>query len=123
MAQERTEERTRSRERRPVRPIGDCIRAKDHVLLKLDMPGVTREHLDIDVEDNELRIIGRRTAAEIDGTYLLRERAQGNYQTVYTLDDTIDVSKIDARLDNGVLTVTLNLKEAVKPRKIEVKAG
>jgi HSP20 family protein len=93
------------------------------VLLKLDMPGVKKESLDINVEDNEMRITGRREATDVEGTYLLRERARGDFQTVYTLDDTIDVSKIDARLDNGVLTVTLHVKEAVKPRKITVKAG
>ena len=117
------EERNESRELRPVRPIADCFRAEDYVLLKLDMPGVKKENLEINVEDNEMRITGRRQRRDVEGTYLLQERVAGDYQTVYTLDDTIDVSKIDAGLDNGVLTLTLHVKEAVKPRKITVKAG
>ena len=89
MAQEKTQERTEGRELRPVRPIADCVRAEDHVLLKLDMPGVKRENLEINVEDNELRIAGHRHARDVEGTYLLRERSRGDYQTIYTLDDTI----------------------------------
>jgi HSP20 family protein len=89
----------------------------------LDMPGVTREGLDIQVEDNELTVTGRRAAQRVEGTYLVKERLDGNFEAAYTVDDTVDPQKIEASLDNGVLTVTLHIKEAVKPRRIPVKSG
>jgi HSP20 family protein len=92
------------------------------IVLKLEMPGVSRENLQIDVDSGELAITGRRIEARSAGTYLVRERPQGSFRQVYTLDDTIDPAKIDAVLEGGVLTLTLQRKEAVKPRKITVRS-
>lgn len=93
------------------------------IILKLEMPGVTKDNLDINVDNNQLEISGKREDPEIDGKYLVRERRYGDYYQVYTIDDTIDRNKIDASLDNGMLNLTLHLKEAEKPKKIEVKSG
>jgi HSP20 family protein len=89
----------------------------------LDMPGVTRENVDIQVEDNELTVVGRRSDRKIEGAWLVKERVDGDYRANYVVDDTIDPQKIEATMQNGVLTVTLHVKEAVKPRRITVKAG
>ena len=89
----------------------------------LDMPGVTRDGLDVQIEDNELTITGRRKARPVQGTWLVKERLEGSFEAAYTVDDTIDPAKIEASLDDGVLTVTLHIKEAVKPRRIPVKSG
>ncbi len=93
------------------------------ILVKLEMPGVTKDNLDINVDNNQLEIFGKREEPEIEGTYVIRERRYGDYYQIYTIDDTIDRNKIEASLDNGLLTVTLHLKEAEKPKKIAVKAG
>ena len=85
------------------------------------MPGVSRDRLEVKVENNELTIIGRRDARE--GRLILRERPQGDYLMAYTLDETVDASKVDALLEKGLLTLTLELKEQVKPRAIPVRAG
>ena len=110
--------------RNSVRPVGNmCWEAYGSVMLRLDMPGVDKEHVDIRIEDDQLIVHGSRSAESEDRTYVLRERRRGDFHQVFTLDQTIDREKIDASMDKGVLTLTLHLQEAVKPRKIEVTAG
>ncbi len=93
------------------------------IIVKLEMPGVTKENLDINIDNNQLEIVGKREESELEGNYLVHERRFGDYYQLYTIDETVDRNKIDATLENGMLIVTLHLKEAEKPKKIEVKAG
>jgi HSP20 family protein len=94
------------------------------VRVVLEMPGVSKDGLEVKIENNELRVLGRRDHEKtVEGTHILRERARGDYLMTYTLDETVDTSKVDALLENGILTLTLELKEAVKPRTIQVRAG
>jgi len=90
------------------------------VTLKLEMPGVTKEGLDVSVEANTLTIEGRRGGNPPSGEWLLRERPVGNYRKMFTLDETIDREKIEALLADGMLTVKLHIQEAAKPRKIAI---
>jgi len=85
----------------------------------LEMPGVSTANLEVRIENNELRISGRRDAPE--GTFVLRERSQGNFLQTYTLDETVDPSKVEAVLEKGILTLTLDLKDHVKPRTVRVR--
>jgi HSP20 family protein len=106
-----------------LRPRSSVTEMPDgNIVLRLEMPGVSRENLEIDVDASELAITGRRPSARSDGDFLVRERPRGSFRQVYTLDDTIDPAKIDAVLEGGILTLTLHRKEAVKPRKITVRA-
>lgn len=105
-----------------IRPAGRVVGDSDRVLIRLEMPGVSRNNLEIKVESNELKIVGHREPADKAAEYLLRERRDGDYSQVYTLDDTIDRNRIDAQLAQGVLTVTLPIKESEKPRLIKVKS-
>jgi len=93
------------------------------IRLRLEMPGVSSDRLEIEVENRELRITGRREAQPPEGDYLLRERRDGSFFRAFTLDDTIDPEKIEAAMEAGVLTVTLHRKESEKPRKIAVTSG
>jgi HSP20 family protein len=105
-----------------IRPV--CFICEEEagvVTLKLEMPGVAKDQLDIDVDGNELKITGKREAGGGEGTYLMRERPSGTFRQAYTLDDTIDRSKIEASLEGGVLTLNLHRREAEKPRKITIK--
>ena len=88
--------------------------------VSVEMPGVDKKNLDIRVENNELRILGRREP-EKDEHYLLRERPQGDFLQTFTLDQTVDQGKVDAVLEKGILTVRLDLKEQVKPRTIKIR--
>lgn len=90
------------------------------VTLRLEMPGVAREGLDVSVETNTLTIEGRRGGNQPSGEWLLRERPVGGYRKVFTLDETIDREKIEALLADGLLTIKLHIQEAAKPRKIAI---
>jgi HSP20 family protein len=107
-----------------IRPI--CFICEEEagvITLKLEMPGVNKDQLDIDVDGNELHVTGKREGTGSGGAYLIRERQLGAYHQAYTLDDTIDRNRIDASLEGGVLTLTLHRKESEKPRKISIKSA
>jgi len=90
------------------------------VRISLEVPGVGKDDIEIKVEKNELIVKGRSDEGMPQGSYLIRERARGDYEKVFTLDETIDRERVDAELKNGVLSLTLLLKEAAKPRRIEI---
>ena len=89
--------------------------------LRVEMPGVSKENLEIRVENNELRVLGRREP-EKDEHHLLRERPQGDFLQTFTLDETVDQGKVDATLEKGILKIRLDLKELVKPRTIKIRS-
>lgn len=98
------------------------IRDENHkVILVLELPGVEKGDVSISVEEDELKVRGRRSAPGAQGKYILRERQLGDYFASYTLDDTIDRDRIEAESAQGVLTLTLHLKESSKPKQIAVK--
>lgn len=102
----------------------DIFEKDGEILLRLEMPGVNNNGLDINVEGDELTISGRRNRKEVpNGKYLVREIRDADYFQKYTIDNTIDRDKIDAVFKNGILTVTLHIKESEKPRQITVKEG
>jgi len=106
-----------------VRPRGRVFESgQGRIQCVLEMPGVGKEDLEIRIENNELRITGRRQDVPEGPKYLVKERRAGDFLAAYTLDETVDQDRIDASLEKGILTVTLELKEAVKPRSIKVRA-
>jgi len=84
------------------------------------MPGVSKEGLEISTEGNELTITGRRSLPAIEGTLIHHESRPENYRRSFEIDPSIDVNKINARIDQGLLTITLPKAEHVKPRRITV---
>ena len=107
--------------RRIIRPRSTITGNAEKVEIKLEMPGVEKSNLHIDIENNELRIAGERTRPA-DGRYLIRERNDGDYAASYALDETIDQEKVEAELTGGVVRLTLHVKEAVKPKKISIRS-
>ena len=103
-----------------VTPVASVVEDGDAYLLKVEMPGVEKEGLEISVENNELTITGRRDLAQIEGTLIHRESRTEDFRRVFELDPSIDTSRISARIDQGFLTLTLPKAEQVKPRKIAV---
>ncbi len=93
---------------------------KDGYVLHAEMPGVTKEGIEILLEDDELTILGHRKTEEVPGTPLYRESTARNYRRVFTLDPVVDTERIVARIDQGLLTLELPKAEKVKPRKIQV---
>jgi HSP20 family molecular chaperone IbpA len=93
------------------------------VVLTLEMPGVGRDDVDIDLERRVLSIRGRGRVTSPEGYRLVHaEYGEGDYERVFTLSEEIDEAAIQAEVENGVLTLTLPRAEATKPRRIEVKA-
>jgi HSP20 family protein len=103
-----------------VAPAASVVEDGDGYLLQVEMPGVNKESLDISTEGNELTIIGRRSLTTIDVAPLHHESRRENFRRTFEIDPSIDVNKINAKIEQGLLTVTLPKAEHVKPRKIPV---
>ena len=92
-----------------------------HVYVEAEMPGFGREDIEVTLEDAVLTISGERKVDEEKGEQHLRERRYTRVNRSFTLPSTLDESAVEASLSDGVLHVTLNKREEVKPRKITVK--
>jgi HSP20 family protein len=103
-----------------VAPVASVLENGDGYLLHIEMPGVNKEGLEISTEGNELTIIGRRSLPEVHGNVLHHESRRENFRRLFEIDPSIDVNKINAKIEQGLLTVTLPKAEHVKPRKIAV---
>jgi HSP20 family protein len=104
-----------------VQPACDICEEDGKVKLSIDMPGVGKDGIEVSVEKNELVIVGRSDRKEAGGTYLIRERRRGEYRKRFIIDDTVDRERIEATVTNGVLKLVLNIKDAAKPRRIEIR--
>jgi HSP20 family protein len=103
-----------------VAPPASVIEAGDGYTLEVEMPGVNKDGLDISVENNELTIVGRRLLPVVEGTLIHHESRPENFRRTFELDPSIDANKISARVEQGLVTLTLPKAEHVKPRKITV---
>lgn len=103
-----------------VSPEVNIFETKDGYLLEAEMPGVNKEGLEITLEGNELTIVGHRNVPAMNGETLFSESRNADYRRVFELDPAIDTAKVSARVDQGVLFLTLPKSEKVKPRKIAV---
>jgi HSP20 family molecular chaperone IbpA len=113
-------EQTRQRPR--VAPPVDIFENDDEVLLVADMPGVSREQVAIDLDNEQLTISARRSD-EAPGAPWSAEYRPGDYYRAFLVPQGIDADKISADLSDGVLRVHLPKSAVLKPRRIEVRAG
>jgi HSP20 family protein len=103
-----------------VAPSASVIEAGEGYTLEVEMPGVNKDGLDISVENNELTIIGRRSLPVVEGTLIHRESRPENFRRTFELDPSIDANRISAKVEQGLVMLTLPKAEHVKPRKIAV---
>ncbi|MGH7971293.1 MAG: Hsp20/alpha crystallin family protein [Limisphaerales bacterium] len=103
-----------------VSPEVNICETTDGYVLEAEMPGVNKQGLEITLEGNEITIVGHRQVAALNGEPLFHETRQADFRRVFELDPAIDMSKISARMDQGVLTLTLPKSEKIKPRRITV---
>ncbi|MFI7320269.1 Hsp20/alpha crystallin family protein [Streptomyces venezuelae] len=103
----------------------DAYREGEEYVVALDIPGVTADAIDIDVERNVLTVKAeRRPVAQADDAKLeLSERPLGVSSRQIVLADTLDTENIRADYDAGVLTLRIPITERAKPRKISIGAG
>jgi HSP20 family protein len=106
-------------------PAVDIYEEDGGLVLKAEVPDITREDIDITVENNTLTLRGeRKLANEIKQENFHRiERAYGKFVRQFALPPTVDSGKIAADFKDGVLTVKLPLREEMKPRTIKVNVA
>ncbi|MBL8816251.1 MAG: Hsp20/alpha crystallin family protein [Planctomyces sp.] len=102
-------------------PSIDIYETTDGLVLYADLPGVTVEGLELQVQDNRLTLYGRVSKKEPEGSQLLHEEYQvGDFLRSFILSDEVDHERIQAKLTNGLLRVELPRAPRSKPRRIEV---
>ncbi|HEX3033508.1 MAG TPA: Hsp20/alpha crystallin family protein [Thermodesulfobacteriota bacterium] len=103
-------------------PAVDIHETEDSYGVKVDLPGVKREDIHIDLKDSTLTLKGEKKFEEkvSRDNYLRVERAYGTFVRSFTLPHNIDVEKINAKYKDGVLELTLPKKEEAKPKQIKV---
>jgi len=115
-----TRESDRSQAEQFTTPTASVTEIGDGYRLEIEMPGVQKDGLEISVENNELTIIGKRSVPTMEGTLIHRESRPENFRRAFEIDPSIDANKISAKIDQGLVTLTLPKAEHVKPRKITV---
>lgn len=95
----------------------------DSFIIKALLPGVQAEDLNINIVNETVTISGELNAdREEDGNYLLTERPSGRFQRILTLPTQLNPDKVEASLEDGILTLDIPKAEEAKPRTIKVKA-
>ena len=115
-----TRESDRSQAEQFIIPPASVREIGEGYTLEIEMPGVKKDGLEISVENNELTIIGRRSLPVVEGTLIHRESRSENFRRMFEIDPSIDADKISAKIDQGLVMLTLPKAEHVKPRKITV---
>jgi HSP20 family protein len=109
--------------RGPVMPM-DAFRDGDQFLVRIDLPGIDPDSLDLTVEKNVLTISAARRWERTEAMeVVVAERPQGSFSRQLFLGEGLDADRIEASYDNGVLTVSLPVAEQAKPRKVEITRG
>lgn len=102
-------------------PRVNIVEAKDAYILQAEMPGVSKEGLEVLLEDNQLTLIGKKTPQDPQANLIYRETNPRGYRRQFVLDPAIDTTRIDAKMENGLLRLVLPKAERLKPRKITVE--
>ena len=105
-----------------VFPMINLTEDKDNYYVRAELPGVKGDELDIQVTGKNLAISGeRKIAAEVeDARYHRREREAGTFSRMIALPGEVDTDKVDAKLDNGILSIVVSKAEVAKPKQISV---
>jgi HSP20 family protein len=103
-------------------PAFEVKETKDSFVIKADVPGVEEKDLDVAVHNGTLTVSGSRSAEERkDGeSYAIYERQYGSFSRSFALPEMADGDRVEAKLANGVLTLTIAKKAEAKPRKIAI---
>src|SRR5688572_5849029 len=107
-------------------PAVDIFETDSHdLVLKAELPGMTREDIEVTVENSTLVLKGtKKFEAEVkEENYRRIERTYGTFHRSFSLPNTVDASKVSADFKNGVLTVKLPFREEAKPRTINVEVA
>jgi HSP20 family protein len=105
-------------------PAMDVYETEDKLVVIVELPGLSAEDVEVQVEDSTLTVSGKREfSSEVNEEHYHRiERRYGAFSRAVTLPPQVDARKVDARFEDGVLTVEVAKAEKAKPKKIQVKA-
>lgn len=105
-----------------IRPRVAVYEDQEAVYLELEMPGVTRDKIDVTVEKDELTVTGWRTPDDYSKFQVLRrERVPLSFRRAFVLSEAVDTNKISAGYNDGTLKLTLAKCEVAKPKKIAIE--
>jgi HSP20 family protein len=104
-------------------PVLDVYEDKNDLIVKVELPGMKKDQIELSLHENTLTISGERKCerTESEGDTSRSERSFGRFQRTVTLTKPVDPNKVNAQHKDGILTVTLSKTEESKPRQIEVK--
>jgi HSP20 family protein len=98
----------------------DAWREGDRFVIEFDLPGVRQESVDLDVERNVLTVSAERVSRNGDWEMLASERPRGRFSRQLVLGDNLDLDRIEASYEGGVLRLIVPVAEKAKPRKIQI---
>jgi HSP20 family protein len=107
---------------RPAVMLMDAWREGDSFYVELDLPGVSQDSIDIDVDRHVVTVRAERQARASDVELVAAERPRGVFSRQLVLGDNLDTAHIQASYDSGVLTLQIPVAEHAKPRKIEISS-
>ena len=108
---------------RPAAMPMDAYRQGDSFYIELDLPGVKADSIDLTVEQNVLTVRAERAPLAADGRELIvQERPAGTFTRQVFLGETLDADNMGADYTAGVLTLTIPVREAAKPRKVSISS-
>ena len=102
----------------------EILRRGDHLVVRLDLPGVPSDKVDVTVDGRTLTVEATREAEEQEGDVVfVRGRLYGTMRRQLSLPDALDLDRLEAHFDDGVLTLRVPVAEHAKPRRIELQRG
>jgi HSP20 family protein len=106
-------------------PAVDIKEDKNHFIILADLPGVNKNDVNISMENNILTLKGERSeTTQEEGNHSFRiERVRGRFYRRFTLPDTADGSKVEAKMQKGVLEIYISKKETAQPRAINIQSN
>lgn len=106
---------------RSFAPFVDIYETKDEFVLSANMPGVSKENVGLKTEEDSLVIFGKINYKDaVNRKYILNESEIGHYYRRFKISDSIDTSKIQAKMENGQLIISLPKHDRIKPRTIKI---
>jgi HSP20 family molecular chaperone IbpA len=107
---------------RAFMPATDIFETADALTVVLEMPGVTRDNVDVSIENDLLTVEGRISFQQYEGLQpVYSEYNIGPYRRSFRISNQVDQSKIEAEMQDGVVTLVLPKAEQAKPRRIQVR--
>jgi HSP20 family protein len=112
---------TQDRDRGYMTPPVNISATKDEYVLEIEMPGVSKEGLEVIVENGMLTVVGRRARVQPGGELYYSESRSEDYKRMFEIAPDIDTGRIHAEMKQGVVTLRLPKSERAKPRKIAIQ--